>query len=271
MPLFRFESRAQLTGFNNTDIKSGEADLEVFTYDAVSEELHCVSCNASGVQPSGRELPEGFKYPQQIRKPSEVFAAAWIPGLEHQLSPANVLSKDGKRLFFLSYTPLVGRDTNGAQDVYEWEVPGAGRCKKSSPDYHELNGGCVSLISSGDSPFESEFWDASPDGRDVFFTTESSLLPQDPGLIDVYDAREGGGFAPPTQSAECEGEACQSPPGPPNDPAPASSALQGVGSVPTPKPCRKGKVRRKGKCVAKKPHKSAKRHRATKHNRGAPR
>jgi hypothetical protein len=267
-----FESRARLTGFDNTDAKNGEADLEVFTYDAVGDELHCISCSASGVRPSGREQPQAFNYPQQSN-PTGVWAAAWIPGFEHQLSPSNVLSKDGKRIFFLSYTPLVGRDTNGAQDVYEWELPGAGGCKKSSPDYHAINGGCVYLISSGESPFESEFWDASPDGRDVFFTTESSLLPQDQptGLIDVYDAREGGGFAQPTQSAECEGEACQSPPPPPNDPSPASSALKGVGNIPKPKPCSKGKVRRKGRCVAKKkPHKSAK-HKRAKHKRGAAR
>jgi hypothetical protein len=138
-----------------------------------------------------------------------------------------VLSEDGKRLFFNSNVPLVPGDTNGAMDVYEWEAPGSGSCTTEKPAYHALNGGCLYLISSGQSPTGSEFYDASPDGRDVFFNTESSLLPRDPGLVDLYDARAGGGFAEPSAQAECEGEACQSPPAPPQPPTPASGAYVG--------------------------------------------
>ena len=49
-------------------------------------------------------------------------------------------------------------------------------------------GGCISLISSGASAEDSQFMDADDSGDNVFFTTEASLLPQDPGLVDVYDA-----------------------------------------------------------------------------------
>ncbi len=89
-----FESRAALTGYDNTDAVSGEADLEVFTYDAVGGKLHCISCGASGERPRGREMAEAFKYPQQIRKPSEVWAAAWIPGWEQ---PARRLQRAGEK------------------------------------------------------------------------------------------------------------------------------------------------------------------------------
>ena len=257
-----FQSRAPLTHFDNTDAESGEADVEVFTYEAGGK-LHCVSCNRSGVRPSGQELPEAFRYPQ-ISNSTGVWAAARIPGWEHPLHPSNVLTQDGRRLFFMSYTPLVSRDTNGAQDVYEWEAPGEGRCDEESPAFRDLNGGCIYLISSGESSFESEFWDASTNGSDVFFTTESSLLPQDPGSIDLYDARVEGGIAQPVRPASCEGEACQSPPPAPNDPAPASSGFQVTERPPG---CTKGKVRRKGRCVAKKRRKHAKRahHRAANH------
>ena len=61
---------------------------------------------------------------------------------------------------------------------------------------------------------------------------------------------------PPRRPA-CEGEACQSPPPPPSDPTPASSAFEGAGNV-APKPpsasCPKGKRkvrRRQGRCVAR--------------------
>ena len=92
-----------------------------------------------------------------------------------------VMSDDGSRVFFNAYDALVPGDTNGTQDVYQWELPGTGDCTTANPSYSEQNGGCVSLISSGQSPQVSEFIDASADGKDVFFTTGSSLLAPGPG------------------------------------------------------------------------------------------
>jgi hypothetical protein len=222
------------------------------------------------VRPTGQGLRTSFG---RLNKPTGVSSAGWIPAWEHPLHASNLLSEDGGRLFFMSYEALVPRDTNGVQDVYEWEMTGEGSCTVESSDFHEENGGCIYLISTGESPAESEFWEAGADGRDVFFITESGLLPQDIGNFDLYDARVEGGFPQPTGVAGCEGEACQSPPEAPNDPTPASSTFDGAGNVAgevkKPKPCAKGKVRRKGRCVARKPrrrHPHAK-HRNAKANR----
>ncbi len=221
-----FMSRASLTGFDNTDQASGEADSEVYLYDAADARLTCVSCNPAGARPAGRIIQqEGI-----VNGP----IAAQIPGWEYNLHASRVLSDDGNRLFFESFEPLVLRDTNGTQDVYEWERGGSSQagCEALGAElYVSASAGCLSLISSGQSPSDSAFVDASADGRDVFFTTASSLLPQDPGLVDVYDAREGGGFPQPTQAAACEGEACQSPRGGPEDPTPASAAFEGPGNA----------------------------------------
>lgn len=261
-----FQSRAPLTGFDNIDANSGEPDVEVFTYEAGGA-LRCISCNPSGARPSGGRLPPPYRriptlFPFEVAE-LKFWAAAWIPTWEHPLHDSNVLSADGGRVFFNSNDALLPRDTNGAQDVYQWEAPGTGRCDVEDADYFPQNGGCLELISSGESPSESEFWEASPDGEDVFFTTESSLLPQDPGLIDLYDARVGGGFAQPTQPVPCEGEACQSPSPPPGFPTPASGAYRGPGNPPRgAKRCPRGKrkVRRKGKtrCAKKGRHRHAK-------------
>jgi hypothetical protein len=153
----------------------------------------------------------------------------------------------------------VPRDTNAKQDVYEWEEPGTGDCTQASPAYSPPNGGCVSLISSGKSPQDSSFLDASANGEDVFISTSSSLLPQDPGLIDIYDARVGGGFPQPTQAAPCQGEACQGAAQNPADITPGSASFVGP---PDPvakqraRRCPKGKrrVRRAGRvrCVPRK-------------------
>jgi hypothetical protein len=260
-----FESQAQLTRYDNTDAVSGKPDVEVFRYTAGGA-LHCVSCDPSGARPRGGEMAKAGQGASAIL--SGVWGAGWIPGAGHALHAANALSEDGGRIFLNSFAPLVAGDVNGVQDVYEWEAPGVGSCTTAKPAYHGLNGGCLYLISSGESPFESLFVDASRDGSDVFFTTASSLLPQDPGLIDIYDARVGGGFAQPSELAACEGEACQGPAGAPESPTPASAAFQGPGNEKAGGPalrCPSGrrKVRRgdKVRCVAKHQHRR-KHHRA---------
>ena len=108
---------------------------------------------------------------------------------------------------------------------------GAGGCHASDADYFASNGGCLSLLSSGESPRDSEFVDASADGSDVFIRTESSLVKADPGLVDIYDARIGGGFPEPEQAALCEGQACQNPPAAPQAKTPASAQYNGPGNV----------------------------------------
>jgi hypothetical protein len=270
-----FQSRAPLTGFDNTDA-SGKPAVEVFTYEAGGE-LHCVSCNPSGAQPQTEELLPPF-VARWARDPSKTLirVAAWIPGWERALYDSKVLSDSGGRLFFNSYDALLPRDGNGEMDVYEWEAPGEGSCTSKSSAFHASNGGCIYLISTGESPFESEFWGASPDGEDVFFITESSLVPQDPGLVDLYDARVGGGFPAPEAQADCEGEACQSAAPAPQFSTPGSSSFSGPGNLaakPKPRKCPKGKrrVTRKGKsrCVKRKAGKQGNRRRAGANRRAA--
>jgi hypothetical protein len=258
-----FASVASLTGYDNTDVDSGEADAEIFLYDASANggegRLRCVSCNPSGQRPQGRDIEiEGIATKSR--------AAALLPLATTELYASHVVSDDGSRVFFNSYDELVPADSNGKVDVYQWEAPGAGDCTEASPSYKPLNEGCLNLISSGESPADSEFLDASADGRDVFFTTGSSLLPQDPGLVDIYDARAGGGYPPPPHlAAACEGEACQGPPAPPNDPTPASSSFEGAGNV---KAAKKHQAKKK-KHRKKAHHKAKKAHRANDNRRTA--
>jgi hypothetical protein len=247
-----FMSRARLTGYDNTDQASGEADAEVFLYDAGSGSLACISCNPSGARPAGRELNDSGAH---INGP----IAAQIPGWEDDWHDPRLLSANGNRLFFESFEALVLRDTDGTQDVYEWERGGGsqGGCEALGAElFLAASGGCLSLISSGESPSDSAFVDASADGRDVFFTTAASLVPQDPGLIDIYDAREGGGFPPPAApKAECEGEACQSPPPSPEYATPGSSSFRGQAN-----PTRKGHKAKKHKHKGKAKHRRHRRH-----------
>ena len=262
-----FQSRAPLTDFDNTDVASGKPAVEVFSYEAGSDRPVCISCNPSGARPATRQLPLPYGNPQG-KALTGVVAAAWIPGWEHSLYASKAISTDGGRIFFNSNDALLPRDANGAQDVYEWEAPGVDGCSAGDPSYFADNGGCLYLISSGESPFESIFWDASPEGSDVFFTTAASLLPQDPGLVDLYDAHVGGGFPQPSPEAPCEGEACQSPPPAPEFDTPASSAYSGPGNESALRGC--GTAARRAAALSRRA-KATRRKAARSHGRGASR
>jgi NHL repeat len=233
------------SGYDNLEAASGEPAQEVYRYDAGTGELRCVSCNPTGARPTGEEIGTSETY----------FATARIQGWEVLQHAPRVISEDGSRVFFESLEALVPRDTNGTWDVYQWEEPGKGTCDKSDSTYGTEAGGCVDLISSGESPAKSTFLDADPSGDNVFFSTQSSLVGQDYGLNDVYVARVGGGFPEPQPKPTCEGDACQGPSAAPVPPTPSSSTYRGPEAV-KPKRCPKGKrkVKRAGKvrCVPKK-------------------
>jgi len=238
------ELAEQAAGYDNTDANNGEPDDEVYVYE-VGGGLTCVSCNPSGARPRGQMLQlwfnfDGKRYLGDINnKSARRWAAAWLPTMEHPLHGSHALSDDGTRVFFQSFEALVPADTNGVLDVYEWEAPGTGRCTQASASFSQQNRGCIDLISTGKSPDDSIFVDASADGRDAFFETPSGLLPQDPGLRDVYDAREGGGYPPPPASPiPCVGDSCQDVPQAPRAATPASAAFRGAGNLRPRRNCR---------------------------------
>ncbi|HVQ58559.1 MAG TPA: hypothetical protein VMS60_06585 [Solirubrobacterales bacterium] len=229
-----FLSRAPLTGYDNegpcttTGNPPKLVDFpcpEVFLYDSESGALECASCNPSGASSLGGSVLRRIKAPAVV--PSS------LPQPRYLL--------DSGRLYFDSQESLSQLDTNeGVEDVYQYEAEGTGSCGRE--------GGCVALISSGRDGVDSNFLAIDQSAKNVFFTTRERLLPADQDeLIDLYDAREGGGFA----------ENAPSTPGelplqvPPVEPTPASPTLNDPGNVPPPKGCKKGQVKKKGKCVKK--------------------
>jgi hypothetical protein len=230
---FLFESRADVTGFDS----GGHS--EIYRYEDGSS-LICVSCAPSN------EVPTGDAHLQTLGDE---------PGGNPIGEEAEVqnMAPDGNRVFFQSNAPLVPSDTNGQTDVYEWESSGTGSCARS--------GGCIALISSGQSAARSYVFGASSSGDDVFILTSDLLTNADTDpTLSIYDARVDGGTAPPS-STSCLGEGCRGEPTPPPAlVAPASTTTGPSGNVEPapskPKPalkCRKGtrKVKQHGKvkCV----------------------
>jgi hypothetical protein len=143
---------------------------------------------------------------------------------------ARYLSDQG-RLFFNSPDALVPQDTNGKEDVYEYEPEGVGSCADSA--------GCIGLISSGTSNNESVFLDASENGDEAFFLTSAPLVPQDEdSAFDVYDARVCSESSPCISSSASPSNGCGStatcrpgsPPSPPQVAAPPSATYSGPGN-----------------------------------------
>jgi sugar lactone lactonase YvrE len=239
--VFVFQSFANLTSYDS------EGHSEIFRFDTADGSLACVSCDPGGDPPSSeaelQQVNEGLNHAQHQLGVSPVNALSHI---------ANVTS-DGKAVFFQTADSLLPADGDGHADVYEWRL------------------GRLSLISSGTSSNHDYFYGMSADGRDVFFETDDSLVPQDQdgGDPSIYDARIDGGFAAPV-AQPCTEDSCQgTPAGAPILPAATSSSVRGPGKVPAGhgRRCPGGKrlVRRHGhqRCVKKKRRHAAARH---KHN-----
>jgi hypothetical protein len=226
------------TGYNNVNAETAAVEREVYEYSTVGKELFCASCNPSGAPPAGPGLLGGVHRPLTFENVDV-----------SQSSPfhaVRAVSDNGSRVFFSSQDALVQavEPANKNARVYQWERPGQRDC--TTP------GGCVGLISGANPGREAVFLDASEEGSDVFLATSEKLVPDDEdGLVDVYDAREGGGFPPKQPAFVCADEvqcgrtgAAQS-----ANPAAATAGFQGPGN---PKRCGHKSVKRHGKCVAKK-------------------
>ena len=104
---FLFESRAALGAYDP------EGHPEVDLYASADDEISCLSCSPTGAAATGEASLESVSQGQAEAEPFSVYALV------------ENLTADGRRAFFQSTEPLVPSDTDGVQDVYEWEADGA--------------------------------------------------------------------------------------------------------------------------------------------------
>lgn len=170
---FAFVSSERLTRVDTAGLE------QVYLYDAVEGQLTCASCRPDGTPAdAAASLPPG----RQVAAP-----------FEDPIAYQRSLSEDGGHLFFSTAQQLVDSDVNRAVDAYEY------------------TDGRPRLLSAGRGSGNSYFLDASSDGHDAFFSTREQLVPADvDDSVDLYDAREGGGFPPPrVPSPPCSGDDCR--------------------------------------------------------------
>ncbi len=283
-----FMSERSLTGYDNTDLNSGQPDEEVYLYDAATQKLVCASCDPTGARPvgvldTGEEGTAGDLLVDREQTwgglgffgTGNHWLAGSVPGWDERDQNTGTYQprylSDGGRLFFDSPDDLVPQATNGLENVYEYEPPASGEtatsdnCTTGSTTFSVRSDGCVSLISAGTASRESAFYDASESGDDVFFITAAKLVSADyDGDYDVYDAHvcnsEGVPCVnEPVTAPPCtSGDSCKAAPSPQPEifgPAP-SATFSGVGNVSEEA---KAQVRKKGKPKPKpKPKKKTK-------------
>ncbi len=285
-----FMSDRSLTGYDNIDAVSGQPDEEVFVYDTTAGRLSCVSCDPTGARPVGvLDTPNNLTDDRanmwtSIWARTDRWLAGSVPGwddLEVGITKAPLYQPryllNNGRVFFDSPDALVPQDTNGLEDVYEYEPAGVGDCAVGDTTFNARSNGCVNLVSSGTSSSESAFYDASENGDDAFFITTSQLVPSDyDSGYDVYDAHVCSASAPctssPVSSPPCtSGDSCKGAPAPQPEvfgPTP-SATFSGTGNLspsttkPAVKPraikqkqvlsralkaCRKGPKRKRAAC-----------------------
>lgn len=177
---------------------------QVYLYDAGEHELVCASCVGAGPATADATLANQGPFAGGVQSPRT-----------GRIIQRNLVD-DGSRVFFETADRLVDEDVNDVVDVYSYDHAS----------------GDVALISSGNSAFRSHFVNASPSGDDVFFKTRQRLVGWDQDdLVDIYDARVGGGFPEPPVVPDC-GTDCQGEPaGRPSLADPASADLLGAGDL----------------------------------------
>ena len=190
-----FESRAELTSYDN------DGHTEIYRYDDVSKGITCVSCNPM------TEPATGDARFQEL----------------HLVGPAMVihnLTADGSRVFFETPEALVGNDTNEIQDAYEWNEEESTEPRLitsgKSPAY-PLGSATGEPGTSPAYPFAPRpnlLLSVTPNGSNVFFTAQESLVPGagENGTQAIYDARVGGGFPAPSTPKVCVEEECRASP-----------------------------------------------------------
>lgn len=221
---FAFESRAQLTSYPN------EGMTEIYRYDAATGSIVCISCNPAGTPATANARFEAVN--------EEVVKA---------LMAVHNMTDSGSKVFFETTEALTPQDVDNGNDIYEWQEGQEG----SEPT--------VSLISSGKSRQFTIFgfpivtnilFSVTPDGNDVVFSSRDQLAGDvgDGGVMALYDARVGGGFAEPALSSPCSGEECQQATAPPSLPQSQSGKFRGKGNAKQRKPrCRRSHAHRRGK------------------------
>jgi hypothetical protein len=207
-----FLTASKITSYENAGY------LEMYTYEAATGKITCVSCLPTGAPPTSN-----------------------VEASDNGLFMTN----DG-RAFFSTADALVPQDTDGIRDVYEY-VEGRPQLISAGTGSREVG---ITIAASGLS--EVGLIGVSANGTDAYFSTYDTLVGRDRNgaALKFYDARTDGGFselppaAPCAAADECAGPGSSSAPPSQNG---TGAELTGGNYEPNNQPAGKHKKRHKHK------------------------
>jgi hypothetical protein len=224
-----FSSTQDLTGYDASSAGAApntkeQGANEIFLFNFATGSLTCVSCDPQNRPPDIEAMQKSFETYVPISS-SDTFMHRWV-------------NAAGSEVFFDSSQPLVDKDVNRTQDVYEWAAQGTPSCPTASSVY----GGCIFLLSSGESESFSFLVDTDESGSNAFVVHRGPLYGVGPTGTKsaLYDLRASGG-QPPAVGRGCDQlGTCPATPAPvPTASAPASNTISGAGNfVPQPPPAK---------------------------------
>jgi hypothetical protein len=190
---------------------------QVYEYDAHTEELIRVSRGQNG-------------YPQGTENANNSFANIELQSYFGKFQPTKgstylEISEDGSDIQFSSPAALTPANEEaaaaGVTSVYEYRSDGPIANGDVSPLSTEGNSQAIGI---------------SPNGRNAFIKEGDPLVAgQTDSQLNIFDARQDGGFSAPAAPTGCLGEAClQGAPPPPLEPPPPGSLAATEGNGPPP-------------------------------------
>ncbi len=208
-----FSSQAHLT----PDDHSGAGVAQIFEYDAATEGLARISIGKKGSYfcDATEKSEEGYNCDGNTE--NETYSpATGAPDFENvdlatQPDTPPLVSPDGRTVIFFSFNALAPQATNSlsgnlCRNVYEY---------RRAKNEQNISAGDVSLVSDGKDVAVSagvcgSTGKMNPSGSDLFVQTTDPLVSQDVNTqIDIYDAREGGGFSAEALGPRCVDDSCQ--------------------------------------------------------------
>jgi hypothetical protein len=177
---------------------------QVYRYDFQTGQLLRVSTGHEGFANNGNTPGVGAV----IGKANEAQEGAPTANDE-----SRAISDNGEIIAFVTAEQLQSTDVAGGPNT---SCEGLKLADGAGCEVYAWHNGSVNMISDGQDPNGAVYAGMSGTGSDIFFQTRAQLVGQDTdSLGDIYDARIGGGFPPPTPEPSCSGEACQGGASPP--------------------------------------------------------
>ena len=181
-----FSSSADLTPGDHSKVP------QLFEYDAVKQTLSRIPIGQGGTYSDDGNVST---FNDAAHIPEQSFVGEDLPTAG---TFGAALSGDGSRVFFTSAARLTPQAVSGDTNVYEY----------SEGNVYLISDGRDASLALGEPTVR--LFGSDPSGKDAFFTTADSLVPQDGETQEaLYDAREAGGFPRAALSPGCSGETCR--------------------------------------------------------------